>query len=354
MKWLAYKCLKKINNSLSTRHMFEKNIFIDSIEIGSETRPYVIAEAGSNFNQSLDMAKELIDVAADSGAQAVKFQLFKAELLYPDRGDTYRLFKSIELNEKWVPILKTYSDKKGISFLASPFDIGSVNTLEKINVSAYKIASSEIVDIKLLIEIAKKKKPMIISTGMSDIIDVKEALNTCLLQNNKKVILLQCGALYPIPAEQINLNVLKTYKNLYGGPIGFSDHSMNNIAAIVAVGLGARVFEKHFTLDKELDGPDHSYAIEPNELKKYVSEIQEAFLSLGSEEKNLLERERYEGRRLGLYAAKNISQGDSLTPENVCIKRPAIGIRSRYRQSVLGFNVKINIKKGDPIFWHDI
>lgn len=334
--------------------MFERNVLIDSTEIGSETRPYIIAEVGSNFNQSIDMAKELIDVAADSGANAVKFQLFKAELLYPDRGTTYEMFKRIELNEKWVPILKSYSYEKGVSFLASPFDISSVNTLEKINVAAYKIASSELVNIKLLRAIASKKKPMIISTGMSDIIDVKEALNICSLQDNRKVILLQCGALYPIPADQINLNVLKTFNKLYDGPIGFSDHSISNVAAIVAVGLGARLFEKHFTLDKKLDGPDHSYALEPAELKRYVSDIQEAFLSLGGEEKNMLERERNEGRRLGLYAATDISQGDTLTNENISIKRPAVGIRSRYRDDVLGFNVKINLKKGDPIFWHDI
>ena len=331
--------------------MLSKEINISNTLIGNEHKPFIIAEAGSNFNQSIDIAKEMIDVALEARCNAIKFQLFRAEYLYPDRGEMYDLFKSIELNPNWVSILSKYCQKKNIIFLASPFDSKSVDVLEDSEIPAYKVASSETTNFKLLRYMALKNKPLIISTGMCDIIDVQEAIFLCESHNNNNLSLLQCGAMYPIPSNQINLNVIQTYKKLFDIPIGFSDHTMNNVAAITSIGLGSSIFEKHFTLSRKLDGPDHSFALEPNELNSYVSDIHEAHISLGTSKKEMLKSEREQGRRNGLYASRTIEKNEVFSEENLKIMRPSKGISDRYKDQVMGLKSNNRIEKDEPINW---
>jgi sialic acid synthase SpsE len=322
--------------------------------IDSNEKPYLIAEAGSNFNQNFDTACKLINVAAEAGADAVKFQLFDSIALYPGGGEIFDVFKSVELNPEWIPKLSKYAQDQNIDFLASAFDKKSVDILETANVVAYKIASSEITNLPLLHYIASKKKPMIISTGMSDLVDIEEAINVSVAVGNNSIALLQCGVLYPLPIDLANLKVISSFIEKFKCPVGFSDHTLENTSALIALGLGARIFEKHFTLDRKSKGPDHFYALEPNDLKIYFNNIQEGFKALGNGEKEMLEAERQFGRREGLYINKKLSIGAKLGSDDIDIRRPAIGLRSRYASLISNAILRKNLNKGDPITWDSV
>lgn len=319
--------------------------------IGNGLQPYIIAEAGSNFNQSMDLARRLIDVAAEAGADAVKFQLFRADVLYPAGGEMYEIFKSIELNAEWVPALQNHARQQGIEFLASAFDVESVKTLRQVDVAAFKVASSEATNLQLLYLMASFGKPMIISTAMCDMVDVEEAVAVCQAAGNNRIALLQCGAVYPLSPEQVNLRVMQTFVKRFGCPVGFSDHTLSNHVALASVGLGAALIEKHFTLDKTAEGPDHGYAAEPHQLRALVSEIREACQAMGSREKEMLPQERAVGRREGLYAARTISAGSVLSEGDIEVRRPALGIRSRHKPVVLGARSLREIQPGEPLTW---
>lgn len=334
--------------------MLDKTIEFDGNIIESSSLPFIIAEIGSNFNQDIDIAKTLIKVAKDSNANAVKFQLFNSEELYPNKDGLYEIFKKVELNPEWIPELKSYAENQGISFMASCFDKKSVDVVEQSNVLAHKIASSEATNLKLLAYIASKNKPMFISTGMCNFTDIEEAINLCSKLNNTKICLLQCTTQYPLDTANANLKVIPELVKRYDCNVGFSDHSMSNIQAITSVGMGAKVFEKHITLDKTSEGPDHFYAAEPDEFKKYVFQIHEAYKSLGSCIKELTENEKKEGRRDGLYYSEDMAKGDALSKNKVTVKRPALEIRSRYLEFVAEAKLKKNVSKNDHIKWEDL
>ena len=334
--------------------MIDKELKIGSKVISDKSRPFVIAEIGSNFDQNINIAKELILAAKKAKADAVKFQLFNSETLYPDKGKIYKIFKSVELNPKWIKELKKFSEDKKLIFMASCFDHVSVDVLEKEKVKAYKIASSETTNLNLLAYIAAKKKPLFISTGMCDLLDVQEAIEICLNKNNSKICLLQCTSQYPLETKNSNLKVISSFKRNFKCNVGFSDHSMSNTQSITAIGLGANVFEKHITLDKSSEGPDHFYALEPKEFELYVKQIHEAFFSLGSERKKMTNNEKQEGRREGLYFSKDLKKGSLLRKSNIFIKRPALEIRSRYLDVVAQAKLKRNVAKNEPIKWEDI
>ena len=316
-----------------------------------DSKPFIIAEIGSNFNQNKSLALQMIDQASKCGADAVKFQLFKAENLYSKSNPLYKIFKKIELNSLWLKDLSSYAKSKKIIFLASAFDIESVDNLEKINIAAYKIASSEITNNELLRYIAAKNKPIIISTGMADNIDIQYAIDICEYSNNSNIALLQCSALYPCSLKDANLNVISQLKNRFNKIVGFSDHTLDYLAASVAVGIGATIFEKHFTLNKKSEGPDHFYALEPKELKEYIKIIKSAYIAKGSHNKSFLDPERMVGRREGLYASQNLKKNDILKNNDFYLARPAIGIDSKFSNSVINSKVKTNIKKNQPIKW---
>jgi N,N'-diacetyllegionaminate synthase len=331
--------------------LLKNELNIGGTTVGGNAAPYVIAEVGSNFDKNLDKARKLIDVANEAGANAVKFQLFSADVLYPNRDGLYDIFKSIELDAEWVPMLDKHAREQGLHFMASAFDMGSVDVLEAVKTPAHKVASSETTNLGFLHKLASTGKPMIISTGMCDMVDVIEAVNACLGAGNSQVVLLQCGAMYPLPNELVNLRVIQSLARYFNCPVGFSDHTLGQVAAITAVGLGAKVFEKHYTLDRRGPGPDHFYALEPAELKSYISSIREAHEALGSGVKQMLAKERELGRREGLYLARNMDKGETITSADVVIKRPAVGLRTRYACAVVGATLTQALEKDQPLNW---
>jgi sialic acid synthase SpsE len=331
--------------------VLKTELTIAGTPVGNAAPPYVIAEVGSNFNQNMDTARRLIDVAAESGANAVKFQLFLANALYPDGGELYDVFKSIELSSDWVPALNQHAKQRGIQFMASAFDKSSVDVLEDVQVPAHKIASSETTNLQFVHYVAATGKPIIISTGMCDMVDVEEAVSVCLAAGNDQVVLLQCGAMYPLPPELANLRVIRSFAERFGCPTGFSDHTLGQATAVASVGLGARVFEKHFTLDRTAKGPDHFYALEPAELKSYVAALHEAHQAMGSPIKDMLPKERELGRRDGLYAARELAKGSVITEADIAVKRPAVGLRARYASMVVGAILTKPVNKDQPITW---
>lgn len=316
-------------------------------------KPYIIAEIGSNFNQNINLAFKLISSAKDSGADAVKFQLFNAKKMYPNDKKMFSLFKSIELNKNWIPKLQKFSESIGVDFLISPFDIDSAKTLKKRNLAGYKVASSELTNIKLINYLSSIKKPLFVSTGMSDLIDVKNAIKVFKKYKNNKIVLMQCGSMYPLPEKYTNLRVLNTFKK-FKFQLGFSDHTKGTFSAIVAVGLGAMVFEKHFTLNKKSKGPDHFFALEPSQFKKYVKDIYRAHLNLGDKNKLMLPDEKKFSRREGAYYKIELPKGHKIKVSDIIKKRPSLGIRARDINMVVNKRLKNTVKANSPIFFEDI
>ncbi len=331
--------------------MTNKTLTIGSHRIDADCEPFVIAEAGSNFNQSLDTAKRLIDVASESAADAVKFQLFRAEALYPPGTKMYEIFKSVELSADWLVPLSEHARDAGVHFTASAFDTHSLAALEAIGVPLHKVASSETTNLRLLAAMAATGKPLLISTGMCEMSDIAEAVSLCRGVGNNNLVLLQCGSLYPLPPDQANLRVLNSFQASFDIQPGFSDHTLGSATAAAAVALGARIVEKHFTLDRTMEGPDHSYALEPKELHDYVATVKEAFSALGSPLKTMLKEERSVGRRDGLYAARQIVGGAEISSADVVTQRPATGIDARYAGIVIGSKAAREIAEGQPISW---
>jgi N,N'-diacetyllegionaminate synthase len=335
--------------------MLADKLVVRNKTIAASGAPYVIAEAGSNFDQSYERASQLIDFAADAGADAVKFQLFQADALYPPGTELNTIFKSIELAPDWVPRLAEHAAKRELAFLASAFDLASLEVLERANVPAHKIASSEVTNLPLLAAVARTAKPIFMATGMCDLADIQMALDLILSEGNSQVALMQCGAVYPLPEEKANLRVIQTLAQAFGGVTGFSDHTLGRDAAVAAVALGATVFEKHFTHSRAAEGPDHFYALEPGELKDYVHTLHRIHQGLGSGRKTMLEDERAVGRRLGLHARRDILAGCALSADDVEVRRPATGARGRHFSDVVGNAVSRRaIKAGDPIDWSDV
>lgn len=324
---------------------------VEKISIGPKMSPYVIAEIGSNFNQSFDTACRLIDEAAKAKANAVKFQLFRAESLYPSRKGLYDVFKSIELNPEWVPKLFEYAKNSGLAFCASAFDFESVAILESIGVPFHKIASSETVNLGFVHRIASAGKPVLISSGMCDLDDIETAVEVCLDLGNNKIIIMQCSAIYPLPPECAHLRVLQTFKSRFGGVVGFSDHTMGFAVATAAIGLGATIFEKHLTLDRNSSGPDHRHATEPKELYTYVQALHEAYAALGSSEKKILVDERGGRRRESLYSARKLSVGERLKADDIVIKGPVVGLKPKFYKTLIGSIIKKTINKDQPLTW---
>ena len=333
--------------------------------IGEGESCFIIAEAGSNHNGRLEHAKKMIDVAVAAGADAVKFQIFKAEDLYskytPEfsylKGkNTYELIKSIETPREWIKELAGYCKEKNMVFLASPFDFEAVDILDKY-VPAFKIASFEILDLELLKYAAEKGKPMIISTGMANLGEIEDAIDAIKSVGNEDIILLHCNSLYPTPVEVVNLKAIETMRTAFKVPVGFSDHTLGIHLPIAAVAMGACVIEKHFTLDRILPGPDHSFAIEPAELKELVRCIRDVEKARGNgiKEKSELESEEmYVKARRSIHAKVNISKGTKITKDMLIVKRPGYGIKPKFIDLVVGREAKKDIKEDEWIIWEII
>jgi N-acetylneuraminate synthase len=294
---------------------------------------YIIAEAGSNHDGSLDQAYALIDAAADARADAVKFQVFRADRLYPKSAGVseylkldrpiYDIVAELELPYEWLPLLVARCRERGIRFLASAFDEESADLVGPF-VDAFKIASYEMTQIPLLRHVASMGKPVIVSTGTADLDEVRASVEAFRATGNDDLILLQCTAAYPAPIESLNIRALATLKSIFAVPAGLSDHSRDPVVApIAAVAVGANVIEKHFTLSNSLPGPDHRFAVEPDELHLLVEKVREAEAALGNGEKTVdpVERELRQFARRSIFTARDIRAGEAFTRENLVILR---------------------------------
>ena len=323
--------------------------------VGEGEPTFIIAEVGTNHNRKLAQARELIDAASKSGADAVKFQLYKAENIYSRKDPRFAMVKTNELPQEWVGELAEYAKKANITFLATPFDKEAVDRLYEIGVPAYKWASPEIANLPLLRYVAVKKKPLLISTGMCDLVDIQEAIDTVYSTGNKDIILLHCTSLYPAKPEQVNLRMMDTMRDAFHLPVGLSDHTLSTAIPAAAVARGACVIEKHFTLSRKLGGPDHSFALEPEELEQMVRAIREVEQSLGSPIKKFLSgAENPVLNASSIITKSDIPKGTKITEDMITIKRSKYGIKPRFIDAVVGRETRRDIEKDEAITWEMI
>ena len=321
---------------------------------------FIIAEAGVNHNGSLKIAKKMIDTAARAGADAVKFQVFMAEELatsytpkapYQMKGihskeSHLAMLKKLELDRKALKKLMGYCAGKGVIFIASPFDLKSIKLLNELGVKIFKIPSGEITNLPYLRKIGSLKRKIILSTGMSNLREIGKALSILINAGTRKkdIIALHCNSEYPTPLEDVNLNAMITIKKAYGINIGYSDHTLGIEVPIAAVALGAYVIEKHFTLNKDMPGPDHKASLEPDELNEMVQAIRKTEKILGSSSKKMSHSEIKNVKvvRKSIVAATPIKKGEIFTSENLGVKRPGAGLNPMKWNRVIG-----NIAKKD-------
>ncbi|PIU43773.1 MAG: N-acetylneuraminate synthase [Candidatus Nealsonbacteria bacterium CG07_land_8_20_14_0_80_39_13] len=330
--------------------------------LGQGHPTYVIAEAGSNHNGDFDIAKKLIKAAADAGADAIKFQVFSAEKHYSKKTPLhsgykerlYDLIKKLEIPREWLKELKDYSDQKGIIFFASPCDYEAVELLENIGAPLYKISSFELVDLELIHYIACKQKPLIISTGLANMEEIEDAYLACVKAGNENVIFLQCASTYPSPCEIMNLKSMETIAKAFNVITGLSDHTEGIHISIAAAAMGAKVIERHFTLDRKMEGPDHAFALNPDDLMKLVKQVRDVEKAAGDGKKlgpKTEEMEFYEKARRSIHAACDIKSGTEITKDMLVVKRPGYGIKPKFIDAVTGLNAKIDISEDQWITW---
>tara|TARA_B110000008_G_C16956826_1_gene558557 strand:- start:310 stop:1305 length:996 start_codon:yes stop_codon:yes gene_type:complete len=328
---------------------------------------FIIAEAGVNHNGSLKLAKELIDVAVDSGADAVKFQTFKTENLVSRNAEKaeyqkkttdssesqFDMIQKLELDITAHKELITYCQDKNIAFLSTPFDHDSINLLNNIGLQIFKIPSGEITNLPYLRHIGSLDKKVILSTGMSTLEEVKKALNILISAgtNKKNITILHANTMYPTPMEDVNLNAMLTIQKEFDVAVGYSDHTLGIEVDIAAVALGATIIEKHFTLDKSMNGPDHNSSLEPIELKSMVLAIRNIEKALGDfvKKPSPSESSNINIARKSIISKKVIKKGDVLTEENITTKRPAGGISPMEWDKVIGTIAKKDYKSDDLI-----
>jgi N-acetylneuraminate synthase len=341
-----------------------ENLRIGDKLVGDGEPCFIIAEAGVNHNGNFELAKKLIDIAKQAGADAVKFQTFKSEGVttattnmasYQERNigeseSQVKMLRRLELEYGLFEELKKYCDEKGIIFLSTPHSYDAINFLDPL-VPAHKVGSGDLTNIPSLEMVAKKGKPVILSTGMGTLEEIREAVDTIRNMSNEQIILLQCVTDYPSNLEDQNIRTVETLKNEFKVLTGFSDHTMGIIAPLVAVSLGACVIEKHFTLDRDLPGPDHKASLDPDGLKEMIDSVRKAERALGTgiKKPTKIEIEIKRLARKSLVASIDITEGTSITRNMVDIKRPETGMRPKRLKEVIGAKAKRNISKDEVI-----
>ena len=333
------------------------------------SKVFIIAEAGVNHNGSLDMAYRLVDVAKETGADAIKFQTFKAEKVVSSKTpkaeyqkkatssdeSQLEMIKKLELSFEDFVKLKKYCDKKGIMFLSTPFDHQSIDFLYNL-IDIYKIPSGEIINYPYLKHIAAKNKPLIMSTGMANLGEIEEAISIISAVNSEaKISLLHCTTNYPTSYEEVNLKAMQTLAAAFKLPVGYSDHTLGIEVPIAAVALGARIIEKHFTLDKNLPGPDHKASLEPGEIKEMVKAIRNIEMALGDgiKKPNKSEIEIMKVARRSLIATRDIRVGEIIKESDIIIKRPGTGIPPKFKEIVIGMKIINDIRQDEPFEWEN-
>ena len=332
----------------------------------NESKVFIIAEAGVNHNGDVNIAKKMIDAAVDANADAVKIQSYITdELIIPEaRMAPYQelntknvtqsqMLKKLELSEDDQLVLQNYAAEKKITFISSPFDIPSLDLLVRMGVRIIKIPSGEITNIPLLKKVSSLDKDVILSTGMSSINEIQSALDILLSGklSRRNIWILHCNSEYPTPLEDVNLRAMLSIKEMLNIRVGYSDHTLGIDVSVAAVAMGASIIEKHFTLDKTFDGPDHSASLSVNELELLVKKIREMEIILGSSEKHITksEEENKIAARKSIVAKKNIKKGDILTEDLLTVKRPLDGVCASNWDNYIGIKASRNYKKNELI-----
>ncbi len=336
---------------------------------------FIIAEAGVNHNGSLEICKKLIGVSVKAGADAVKSQTFKAGKLVTTIADKARyqientgtnesqleMLRRLELSPDTHNDLFDYCRQKNITFLSTPFDEESADILDDLGMELFKISSGEITNKPLIQHIASKKKPIILSTGMSYLGEVENAINWIYeiwnsLDKKPQLSVLHCVSSYPARIEDVNLRAINTMETAFGLPVGYSDHTMGTEITMSAVAMGAKVIEKHFTLDREMEGPGHKASLEPEELKAMVTAIRNVEMAMGDGIKNptISENDLKKIVRRSLVTAKGIKTGDTIFPNDIIIKRPGTGISAEFKEEVVGMKSVNDMSADSVIKWEDL
>jgi len=327
---------------------------------------FIVAEISANHGQDFNRAVSLIKEAKRCGADAVKFQCYTPDTLtincnnkyfkvkhHKWGGQTlYQLYQKAYTPWNWFKELKKIAEDLGIIFFATSFDKKSVDFLENLDVPIHKIASFELIDLPLIEYIAKTKKPLILSTGMATLKEIKEAIDTAKKAGAKDIILLKCVSSYPAKPEEMNLITVQDMKKRFKLPVGLSDHTLDIITSIVAISLGAKLIEKHFTLSREINTPDNFFSLEPKEFEELVKNIKIVESLIGKIHYGPTKGEKIELKnRRSLFAIKDIKKGEPFTEENIRSIRPSFGLPPKYLKLILGKKAKKDIKMGTPLTW---
>lgn len=327
-------------------------------------KTYIIAEMSANHAGSITLAKEIIHAAKESGADCIKIQTYTPDTLTIDCDSSYfhinngtwggenlyHLYSQAYTPWEWQAELKEEADKCGIDFFSTPFDNSAVDFLEEIGIEFYKIASFELIDIPLIEYVASKGKPVIMSTGMSTLAEIDEAVTAVYKNGNSQLALLRCASAYPAITDEMNLRTMQNMEVTFGVPVGLSDHSMGSIGAVTAVAMGAKIIEKHFCIDRTIKNPDASFSMNPLEFKKMVSDIRQAEKAIGKIQYGTMKQEMDNiVFRRSIFSVADIKKGEKLTKENIRIIRPGYGIKPKYYSEILGQIALKDIPRGTPL-----
>lgn len=341
-------------------------IYIAGREISENMPPYIIAELSANHNGDIERAKQLIMLAKQAGADAVKLQTYRADTItlnantedFMIRGglwdgkNLYELYQQAHMPWDWHKPLFDYAKSVGITIFSSPFDNTAVDLLEELNAPAYKVASFEAVDLQLIKYIASTGKPMIVSTGMADNNEIQEAIDTAINGGCQQLAILHCVSGYPASAAEYNLRTICDMQRRFNLVTGLSDHTIDNTTAITSVALGSAIIEKHFTLDRYGGGADDSFSLEPAELTALCRDVKTAWQALGkvSYERQLSEAANSKFRR-SLYFVNDLAAGQVLTAEDIRSVRPGFGLAPKHYEQIIGRTLKTAVKKNTPTSW---
>ncbi len=350
---------------------FSPSFKIGKQKVGGDAPTYFIAEIGANFDGSLEKAKEYARLAKKIGADCAKIQSFKAHKIVSREGfasmklkgvhgswnrPVDEVFKEVEFARSWHKDFFEYCRKIGITPSTAAYDFEAVDLVDTLGIEFYKIGSGDITWLEMVEYIAKKGKPIFLATGASTLAEVDEAVRTIEKTGNKSLVLMQCITNYPSAFESANIKVLNTYREAFGAILGYSDHTPDDVVALGAVALGAKVIEKHLTLDRTLSGPDHPHSMEPDEFERMIVRTRQLEAALGSGRKEVVaeESETVIVQRRGLTAARKIVAGAILKKSDIVELRPALGIYPKYKSVVIGRRVNKTLMVDTPIRWEDL
>ncbi len=333
-------------------------------DIKNLDQAYIIAEMSGNHAGSLERAKEIIHAAKESGADCIKIQTYTPDTMTIDcdneyfqiedgtwEGENlYHLYEKAYTPWEWQAELKKEAERVGIDFFSTPFDRTSVDFLEDLGIEFYKIASFEIGDIPLLKYVASKGKPIIMSTGMSALAEIDEAVSAIRSMGNNRIALLRCASAYPAITDEMNLATMRNMGEVFGVPVGLSDHSMGSVGAVTAVALGAKIIEKHFCLSRKIQNPDCTFSMEPAEFQQMVKDIRQAEKAIGRVAYGVTQQEKSNVVfKRSIFAVKDIKKGETINAENVRVIRPGYGMAPKYYEDILGQCALRDIKRGEPM-----